>query len=71
MEKHRLSGLQGFLMGGNTPVAQIREGEISRILEPIFCPFISCMRKTPPCIPGSGTAAWIPAGPTPAFSARA
>lgn len=39
MEKHRLSGLQGFLMGGNTPVAQIREGEISRILEPDLLPF--------------------------------
>lgn len=39
MEKHRLSGLQGFLMGGNTPVAQIRDGEISRILEPALLPF--------------------------------
>ena len=38
MEKHRLSGLQGFLMGGNTPVAQIRDGEISRILEPALLP---------------------------------
>lgn len=39
MEKHRLSGLQGFLMGGNTPVAQIRDGEISQILEPDLLPF--------------------------------
>lgn len=39
MKKHRLSGLRGFLMSGNTPVAQIRDGEISRILEPDLLPF--------------------------------
>lgn len=39
MEKRDLSALQGTLMSGNTPVALIESGEISKVLEPSLIPF--------------------------------
>ena len=39
MKRRELSALQGTLMSGNTPVAQIENGEISNVLEPTLLPF--------------------------------
>ena len=39
MKKRELSILQGTLMSGNTPVAQIENGEISKVIEPTLLPF--------------------------------
>jgi hypothetical protein len=39
MEKRDLSTLQGTLMSGNTPIAMIEGGEISKIVEPSLMPF--------------------------------
>ncbi len=39
MEKRDLSTLQGTLMSGNTPVALIESGEISKVIEPSLLPF--------------------------------
>ena len=38
MEKRELSTLQGTLMSGNTPVALIESGEISKVIEPSLIP---------------------------------
>ena len=38
MEKRDLSTLQGTLMSGNTPVALIESGEISKVIEPSLIP---------------------------------
>ena len=38
MEKRALSTLQGTLMSGNTPVALIESGEISKVIEPSLIP---------------------------------
>ena len=39
MKRRELSALQGTLMSGNTPVAQIENGEISNVLETNLLPF--------------------------------
>ena len=38
MKKRDLSTLQGTLMSGNTPVALIENGEISKVIEPSLIP---------------------------------
>lgn len=67
MKRRELSALQGTLMSGNTPVAQIENGEISKVIEPTLLPFHFLHAEDPSLYAWIRQRALIQTEPTAAF----